>query len=406
MTTVLDRRNFLSTATASLLSPAVAAHACPRSEIATDPNHAGVKALVYPGFPGHPRRRRWDSDVSGPYVVVFGTGPAGMDALRRLPSLWKDDLRWASARPAPASVHEFTALAIESSRATSPVHRCRSQPGPTWIFERSPIHLAILCCAFGDEAAFARAAKLAAFLSSHAIPIVMVGTRRNRPSASHGEPADPVAADLGALEYFRLFQIIEPEPARHANNVNAGRSTGRAIARAANVFVNFVWSAGLVSAGLFDLYDQLFRAKRVRGCDPRMDGWPYIPGMHSAGRPKKASASDFRTDRWVVFSHAVPGHAGMSSLRDRVHECLRDWQWRHHRWSPVCLSVGSSADTTLPEFDEMCRKMTETCDTIVEDHCLGRQRFHSVGPDRLSVELLAVQLPGPEAAIAHLDRDH
>lgn len=320
MTTVLHRRSFLSAATASLLSPVVAPFACPRSARAADPGQAGVKGLVYPGFTDDWLRGERDSGVSGPYVVVFGTGPAGREALRRLPSMWKDDRRRGGARPAPATVHEFTALAIESSYRSSPIHRRGIQPGPHWIFERSPIHLAVLCCAFDDEAAFTRMAKLAAFLSSHAIPTVMVGTRRNRRSAFHGGPSD-----LGSLEYFRLFQIIGPAPARPANSVDAGRDVGLAIAKAVSVFVNFVWSAGLVTGGFFDFYDQLLRAKRVRGCDPRMDGWPFVPGMHPAGRPDKTPDSDFRTDRWIVFSHAIPGHSGVTPLRDRLHECLREW---------------------------------------------------------------------------------
>lgn len=396
MTTVLNRRNFLSSATVSLVSSAVVPFAYPRS---ADPRHADLKALVYPGFTGDRGRGKRDSGVSSPYVVVFGTGPAGMEALRRLRSLWREDLRWGGARPAPASVYEFTALAIESSHPTSPIDRYEVQPGPTWNFERSPIHLAVICGAFDDEAALTRAAKLAVFLNAHSIPTVMVGTRRNRPSVSDGEPADPVVANLDSLEYFRLLQTIGPEPTTPTNNVNAERSAGRAIAKAASVFVNFVWSAGLVAGGLFDFYDQLLRAKRVRGCEPRIGGWPFIPGMNPAGRPNKMLPTEFRTDRWLVFSHAVPGHAGFTCLHDRLHECLRDWQWPHHRWSPVYLSVGSSTDTTLLEFDKRCWKMTEEGETIVEDYCMVHQRFHSAGPDRLSVEFLAVQLPGPEAAI-------
>lgn len=399
MTTVLNRRSFLSTATASLLPQAALPFACDRPARADDSSRAAVKALVYPGFNYDGPGRKRDSDVYGPYVVAFGMGPAGMEALRRLPSLWKDDLRWAGACPAAETDYEFTATAIESSRRYSPVLRRGTQPGPHWKFELSPIHLAVLCCDYDDEAAFTRAANLAAFLDSHAVPTVMVGTSQNRSPASHGQPAGPMAADLGSLEYFRLFQINGPEPALPANGVDAERGAGLAIAKAASVFVNFVWSVGLVSAGLSDLYDQLLRAKRVRGCDPRLDGWPFIPGMHPAGRPDKVPAADIRTVRWIVFSHAILGHAGITPLRHRLHECLREWQWPRHRWSPVYLSVGSSAGTTLPAFDRMRWKMTEECETVIDDFCLAHQRFHSGMPDRLSVEFLAVQLPEPEAAI-------
>ena len=47
----------------------------------------------------------------------------------------------------------------------------------------------------------------------------------------------------------------------------------------------------------------------------------------------------------------------------------------------------------------MWRKMTEKCDTIIDDFYLAHRRFHSGKPDRLSVEFLAVQLPEPEAAM-------
>ena len=77
MTTVLGRRNFLSTATASLLSPAALPLAYPRSARATDPSHAGVKALVYPGFPGHPRRGKKGFRCLRPLRRGFRNGSGG-----------------------------------------------------------------------------------------------------------------------------------------------------------------------------------------------------------------------------------------------------------------------------------------------------------------------------------------
>lgn len=304
-------------------------------------------------------------------------------------------MKWRGSSRAPSSVHEFVAKSIESSRFPVPAYPCERHRSPLLEFDLWPMHLAIICCAFDDEPAFDRAARLAVILTSHSVPTVMVGRPRDgRSVAATGRP-NSCSVNLGSVPNFRLFRVLGPPNA--CDRAHTEETEGSTMASAASVFVNFVWSASLIGSGLFDFYDQLFRAKRIpRGISGETNGWPIVSGEEPAG----GANLPFLTDRWAVVSLTVPIDRGMGSLRGTLIGCLRERRWPDHRWSPVYVSVGSRLGTTLEEYRSLMWHTTEPGDCLGDDLILGHTRVHTGQPDRLSLQVLAVQLPDAGAAAA------
>ncbi len=395
MTNAPNRRRFLSSAAASVLCAAVPPFGLVTPARGNDLlETVGVNALVYPGFSNGTADRGKDSHSRGPYIVVFGVGPAGMEAVGQLPWMWSEHLRLPNSCPAPASVCEFVAGTIASSQFPRYAYRCEERYSPLSTFDQWPMHLAIVCYSFGNESAFDRAARLAAALTSCSVPTVMVGRPPVQREISGSSLAEPTDINLGSLRHFRLFRTIGPPPLPTENRSVYRQQGGFALASAASVFVNVVWSAGPSAGGLFDFYDQLFRAKRVpRGVSGETNGWPIIHGTKCTGH---RADLPFRMDRWALFSRTVPRHCGVRYLRELLIDCLRDRQWPNHRWCPVYMSIGSRPAATEIAWSEMKRELIEECDFLGDGFCLQHEHCHSEEPDRLSVDFLGVQVPQAE----------
>ena len=392
MTNAPDRRRFLSSAAASVLCAAVPPFGLVTPARKTDLLEiVGVDALVYPGLTNDKDDRVTDSHSRGPYIVVFGVGAAGMEAVGQLPSMWTEHLRLPNSCPPPPSVCEFVADAIASSRFPSHGYCRKERYSPLSTFDQWPMHLAIVCCSFCDESAFGDAARLAAALTSRTVPTVMVGRFPDQRAISGDKLGEPTDINFGSLRHFRLFRIIGPPPLPTADCTVYRQQEAFALASAASVFVNVVWSAGPSAGGLFDFYDQLFRAKQVpRGVSGETHGWPIIHGTKCTGH---RADLPFRMDRWALLSHTVSKHRGMRHLRKMLIDCLRDRQWPNHRWSPVYVSIGSGPATTETAWSEMKWEFIEECDILGHGICPQREHIHSGEPARLSVDFLGVQVP-------------
>ena len=395
MTMTPNRRKFISSAAASVVCATVPPFGLVTPARGSDHLEiVGVNALVYPGFSNDNDDRGKDSLSRGPYVVVFGVGPAAMEAVGQLPSMWTEHLRLPNSCPPPTSVCEFVADMIASSQFPHHAYRCEEQYSPLPAFDQWPMHLAIVCCSFGDESAFSRAAMLSASLTSCSVPTIMVGRSPDQRAISGSELAEPTDINLSSLRHFRLFRIIGPPLLPAADCTIYRQHEAFTLASAASVFVNFVWSAGPSAGGLFDFYDQLFRAKQVpRGVSGETNGWPIIHGTNCTGH---RADLPFRMDRWALSSHTVPRHRGVRYLREMLTACLRDWQWPNHRWSPVYMSVGRHPATREMALSEMKWELVEERDCLGHGICLQHEHFHSGAPDRLSVDFLAVQVPQAE----------
>ena len=381
----LDRRSFLSSAAASVLSPAFLPFSDLRPAKAEDlPGRVDINTLVYPVYSLGNICSVKNSDPQGPLFAVFGTGPVGAEALLQLRSLWYEDPKWAACR-APRRTYEFVTEVAEASL------RYEEQPeilGNPYIEDERRLHLAVVCCVFDDECAFRAAIKLAAVLTARDVPTVMIGKMTDSRSISIRELSIPPDINPDSLQDFRLVQIVEPLSSPSISGTDVRRETGFAIASAACIFVNLVWSPGWVRLSIHDLYEKLFPPNDcpLPPCD--RIGWPEKVRNHLVERSDVTS----RTDRYVLLSHTVPRHYGIEALGEMLHHSLHEWLWPGHLWHPVYVSIGSRLDTTLMEYDEMCWTIFEAYASSPDRGYIFHPRIHSGKPDTLSLEYIAVQL--------------
>lgn len=394
----LTRRTFLTSATAATLSssflPLNLVQPAKAEELQ---GHVHVDALAYPGYFTSDNLRSEAQEASFPHVVAFGVGATGTEAFRQLPSIWKDDIGWSYTRPPPESVHQLIAEAIETSRL--PFQSCHTgeRRVPLVPFYRWPMHLAVIGCVLDDARAFARAARLAAFLTSRSVPAVLVGKFGLARPVSERRLAMPEDVDLASLPTFRLLRILDPKSSPRVDGTGTPCDDGRAIALAANTLVKAFWDRWKFSAlDFLDFIDGLFYTQCIRSSPYLrhrgiMDTAPVVARRHPASRIDLP----FQSDRWGMLSFSASGARNIGALRRVLSRSLKQLQSPEHRWSPIFIRFESNVATTGSNDGGIAWKTSmgwgQPAGSPV--HCVTTSHICAEVSDELNVSFIGVQLP-------------